>query len=137
MSLQFVFIFKIPACLHLHLILLLKCFIRSVSKTDYLKNGLIYSVINSFNNKAPHLLFYFMKPKVMLVSVAFHSCSSASSVQDNPRHVYMGQSQGCLYGTVTDMSACMGQSQACLCERIIGRIVWNNEHIAKMSHTHF
>lgn len=66
-------------CLHLHLILL-KGFIRSVSKTDYLKNGLVYSMINSANHKDQHSWFYFLEPKITLLSVEPQSCSFVCSL---------------------------------------------------------
>lgn len=66
-------------CLHLHLILL-KGFIRSVSKTDYLKNGLVYSMINSINHKDQHSRLYFLEPKITLLSVGPHSCGFVCSV---------------------------------------------------------
>lgn len=73
-------------CLHLYLILLLKCFIRSVSKTCYLKNGLIYSMMNSVSNKDPHSLLSFIKPQTTLLTVVPHGCSSVCSTGHNHRH---------------------------------------------------
>lgn len=73
------FFFKVPVCLHLRLILL-KGFIRLVSKTDYLKNGLVYSMINSINHKDQHSRLYFLEPKITLPLVEPQSCGFVCSV---------------------------------------------------------